>query len=766
MRVHALPASCSAVSLNPRSAWPPPLGATWDGGGVEFGLFSEHATGVELCLFDDLRTRTELARIPLRDVGAHVWWGYVSGIGPGQLYGYRVDGPFEPGAGHRFNPAKLLIDPYALALAGTVDWRAPVFGYPLGDPRADLAVDGRDDARGVPLSVVVDPAFDWGDDRPLRIPWDHTVLYEVHVKGFTARHPEVPEPLRGTYAGLASPPAIEHLQRLGVTAVELLPIHAFLDDRQLVERGLSNYWGYMSLGYFAPEARYAATGQMGEQVGELKRMVKALHAAGIEVILDVVYNHTGEGSQLGPTLGFRGIDNAVYYRLREDRRYYQDYTGCGNTLDVRHPQVLKLIMDSLRYWVLEMHVDGFRFDLATALAREGHAFDRGAGFFDALHQDPVLSRVKLIAEPWDIGEGGYQVGNFPVLWSEWNDKYRDAVRGFWRGDEGRARETAMRLAGSPDLYQGGRSCQASVNFVTAHDGFTLADLASYNQKHNLANGEENRDGENNNLSWNGGVEGPTDDPAILALRARQRRNLLATLLFSRGVPMLLGGDELGRTQRGNNNAYCQDSSLSWFDWEMDEDARDSLKLTRRLIRIRREQPLLRAGSPRSLTWLAPGGKVIAEQDWQRPSLRAFAVVLRGDDLVGETGRSPDPEAAGDTLLLLLNANADSVVFTVPDPVGATGRSPLQAWELLLDTARPVEAADRYPVGAHGVRPSVSARAGDLVGAVREPPLQTSPEPADDLAFSSGSTYTLESRSLALFRLRDGTYPAPKAAQTP
>ena len=690
----------------PVKIWPGrpfPLGATWDGRGVNFALFSENATAVELCLFDALHAEAEVARIRLPELTAHVWHGYIPDVEPGQLYGYRVHGPFEPSAGHRFNPSKLLVDPYALALAGSVDWDAPVFGYPVdgsegdgpeGDgPEADLRLDDRDDAWGVPLSVVVDGAFDWGDDRRPDTPWHRSVIYELHVKGFTKRHPDVPEPLRGTYAGLASPAAIQHLRRLGVTAVELQPVHAFLDEKFLVDRGLVNYWGYSSIGYFAPEARYASTGRLGEQVGEFKAMVKALHAAGIEVILDVVYNHTGEGNQLGPTLAFRGIDNAAYYRLNPDNpREHVDYTGTGNSLNVRHPQVLKLIMDSLRYWVLEMHVDGFRFDLASALARELHDVDRLSAFFDIIHQDPILSRVKLIAEPWDVGEGGYQVGNFPVLWTEWNGKYRDTVRGFWKGDERRAGEMALRLTGSSDLYQSdGRRPYASINFVTAHDGFTLNDLVSYNHKHNAANGEDNRDGESHNLSWNHGVEGPTDDPEIVALRDRQRRNFLATLLFSQGVPMLRGGDEIGATQLGNNNAYCQDNEISWLDWGLDDSALELLDFARRVIEVRHRQPALRrrtffqgrrirGSDVKDLAWLRPDGGELTDGDWGAPALRAFGLRIAGDrDELDERGE----RVVGDSLLLLLNANADPVVFTIP------AADPAERWAVEVDTARPV-----------------------------------------------------------------------------
>ncbi len=553
--------------MNPINAvWPGrpnPRGATWDGEGVNFALFSEHAEKVELCIFDDAGRR-ELQRIELREQTDLIWHCYLPEARPGMLYGYRVHGPYQPEEGHRFNPNKLLLDPYARHIDGSVRWSDALFGYTVGSKREDLSFDRRDSARGMPKCKVIDPAFTWGEDRRPRVPWNDMIIYETHVRGFTMRHPEVPPAMRGTYAGLSSAPAIEYLKRLGVTTVELMPVHAFVDDRYLVERGLANYWGYNTIGYFAPEAHYSASGK----VAEFKTMVKTLHSAGLEVILDVVYNHTAEGNHLGPTLSFRGLDNACYYRLTpEDRRYYVDYTGCGNTLNMVHPRVLQMIMDSLRYWVTEMHVDGFRFDLASALARELHEVDRLGAFFDILRQDPVLSEVKLIAEPWDLGEGGYQVGNFPVGWSEWNDKYRDTMRAYWKGDGGLIGEFAQRITGSSDLYRrGGRRPHASINFVSAHDGFTLADLVSYNQKHNEANQEDNRDGHDNNLSWNCGVEGPTDDPAVRALRARQQRNLLATLLLSQGVPMLLAGDEIGRSQRGNNNAYCQDNEVSWIDW--------------------------------------------------------------------------------------------------------------------------------------------------------------------------------------------------------
>jgi isoamylase len=551
------------VPLWPGSVYP--LGASWDGKGTNFALFSENAAGVELCLFDRHDQET---RVRLTEVSNFVWHGYLPGVGPGQRYGYRVHGPYEPHNGFRFNPNKLLIDPYAKALDGDVRDGAALAGYDWNSPDADLSFSDLDSASLVAKSVVVDQSFDWADDRLLRTPWHETVIYEVHVKGFTKLHPDIPEHLRGTYAGLAHPAAIEHLQRLGITAVELMPIHHFLaHPGYLVDKGLKNYWGYDSINFFAPYAGYSSSGTLGQQVTEFKQMVKALHRAGIEVILDVVYNHTGEGNHMGPTLSFRGIDNRYYYRLVEgDKRYYMDFTGCGNSFYMRHPQVLKLITDSLRYWVTEMHVDGFRFDLASALARELYEVNSLGAFFNIIHQDPVLADVKLIAEPWDVGDGGYQVGNFPVLWSEWNGKYRDTVRDFWRGEDETLGEFAYRLTGSPDLYfqQNGRRPNASINFITAHDGFTLNDLVSYNEKHNEANCENSRDGENHNRAWNCGVEGETENSGVLQLRERQRRNLLVTLMLSQGVPMLLGGDELGRTQKGNNNAYCQDNEVSWF----------------------------------------------------------------------------------------------------------------------------------------------------------------------------------------------------------
>ncbi len=701
---------------------PYPLGATWDGGGVNFALFSEHATAVELCLFDTAQSGGEQERVRLPERTDLVWHGYLPDVGPGQLYGYRVHGPYEPARAHRFNPAKLLIDPYACALAGELRWADEVFGYRVGDPAGDLSWDDRDSAPFVPKSVVIDGSFDWGDDRQPRTPWHNTVIIELHVKGFTALHPGVPPPLRGTYAGLASAAALDYLVSLGVTAVELLPVCHHVDEDALVKRGLTNYWGYNSIGFFAPDARYSSTGSYGQQVNDFKRMVKALHHAGIEVILDVVYNHTAEGNHLGPTLCFRGIDNESYYRLVADQpRYYMDYTGCGNTLNVRQPRAIQLVMDSLRYWVLVMHVDGFRFDLASALARGPHDVDRLSTFFEVVHQDPVISQVKLIAEPWDIGEGGYQVGNFPVGWAEWNGRYRDAFRRFWRGDPGQVAELGYRLTGSSDLYQDdGRRPYASVNFVTAHDGFTLADLVSYNDKHNEANGEGYRDGMEDNLSWNCGAEGPTDDPAILALRERQHRNFLATLVLSQGVPMLCGGDEIGRTQRGNNNAYCQDNELSWYNWTLDEGARRLLAFTRRLIRLRLDHPEFRrrkffqgrplcAADMKDLIWLRPDGGEMAETEWHQSTLRAFGFRLCGQamDEVDDRGEP----ITDDTLLVLLNAQPDAVSFVLPDA------HPGAFWEVLVDTALGDGASERpqFPVGASV---NLAGRSFQLLRAVR------------------------------------------------
>jgi isoamylase len=676
--------------MRTRPGSPYPLGATWDGSGVNFAIFSESATGVELCLIDS-DGAGELARIEIGEHTDQIWHVYLPEVRPGQRYGYRVHGPYDPSQGHRFNPAKLLLDPYGKAIDSTIRWSDHLFGYVVGHVDADLAPDDRDSGAGMPKSVVIDPAFTWGADRPPRIPWNESVIYEVHVKGFTARHPDVPKALQGTYAGLSCPPVIEYLRALGITAVELMPIHQFVADKHLVDRGLTNYWGYNSIGFFAPDVRYAATGTLGQQVTEFKTMVKQLHDVGIEVILDVVYNHTGEGNHLGPTLCFRGIDNAAYYRLSsEDRRYYVDYTGCGNTLDMTHPRVLQLIMDSLRYWVLEMHVDGFRFDLAAALARELHDVDRLGAFFDIIHQDPVISQVKLIAEPWDLGDGGYQVGNFPVLWAEWNGECRDTIRRFWKGDEGQAGALGYRLTGSSDLYaSSGRRPYASINFVTAHDGFTLHDLVSYDAKHNEANGEDNRDGTDQNLSWNCGAEGPTSDPAILALRARQMRNLLGTLLLSQGVPMLCAGDEVARTQRGNNNAYCQDGEISWFDWRLDRDARDLLAFTRMLVQLRRRHPVLRrrhffqgrrirGSEVKDLSWFRPDGREMTEADWGNPHTRCLGLRLSGD-AIDEVDNAGQP-IVDDTLLLLLNAHHEPVGFVLP------ASRPHVGWQAVLDTS--------------------------------------------------------------------------------
>ncbi len=670
---------------------PYPLGATWDGEGVNFALFSEHATAVELCLFDGPESTKESHHIRLEERTDQVWHAYIHGLWPGQHYSYRVHGPYAPQEGHRFNHHKLLIDPYAKSIAGTVEWSDAMFGYRIGDQKADLSFDTRDNAANVPKCVVVDQAFTWGGDRQLKTPWDRTVIYEVHVKGFTARHPEVPDHMRGTYSGLTTPAVIDHLLELGVTAIELLPVHHFVRDKHLADRGLTNYWGYNTIGFLSPDIRYAVSPVRGRHVREFKTMVKTLHSAGIEVILDVVYNHTAEGNQLGPTLSFRGIDNAAYYRLVEnDKRYYMDYTGCGNTLNVTHPRTLQLIMDSLRYWVTEMHVDGFRFDLASTLARELHAVDRLSAFFDILHQDPILSQTKLIAEPWDVGEGGYQVGNFPVGWAEWNGKYRDTIRRYVKGDGGQMAELAYRLTGSSDLYSmSGRRPFASINFVTAHDGFTLHDLVSYNDKHNTTNGENNQDGTNDNDSWNCGVEGPTNDPAILELRERQKRNFLTLLFLSQGVPMLCGGDEIGRTQKGNNNAYCQDNEISWFDWNLDHAQSNLLAFVRHLIAFRKKHPVLRrrrffqgrhirGSEVKDLSWFRPDGKEMTDEDWDAGYAKSLALRLAGD-AIAERDQKGRP-IIDDTLLILLNAHHTPLAFTLP-----AHRRGIR-WHSILDTS--------------------------------------------------------------------------------
>ncbi len=689
---------------------PYPQGATWDGEGVNFALFSEHAENVELCLFD-YSGRREIQRIALRERTHQVWHCYLPEARPGVLYGYRVHGPYQPEHGHRFNAHKLLLDPYARNIMGQIRWSDAHYGYTVGHKREDLSFDRRDSASGMPKCRVIDSAFSWGDDRRPSVPWPDMVVYELHVRGYTKLRPQVPQPLRGSFAGLSCPPVIDYLRRLGVTTVELMPVHAFVDERVLVERGLRNYWGYNTIGFFAPDMRYCASGN----VAEFKTMVKAMHSAGLEVILDVVYNHTAEGSQSGPTLCFRGVDNASYYRLKpDDRRSYVDYTGCGNTLNMQHPRVLQLIMDSLRYWVIEMHVDGFRFDLAAALARELHEVDRLGAFFDILRQDPVLSQVKLIAEPWDLGEGGYQVGNFPVGWAEWNDQYRDTMRAYWKGDGGLIGNFARRLTGSSDLYgRNGRNPCASVNFVAAHDGFTLHDLVSYNEKHNEANGEDNRDGHNHNLSRNYGVEGPTDDPAINALRERQKRNLFATLMLSQGVPMLLAGDEIGRTQAGNNNAYCQDNELSWLDWNLDATRTRLHQFTRRLIALRREHPIFRRreffqGRPprgstaKDIVWLKPDGIEMTPDEWNKDFARCLGVYLSGDALEETDARGARISDA--SFLMLFNAHDDAIPFRVPE-IGV-GMEWVPEIDTAFGTGKPeldfVHTGANYPLQARSI----------------------------------------------------------------
>jgi len=709
-RSSVVPPAVPSEGIWPGEPWP--LGATWDGGGVNFAIYSENAAAIELCLFDEPHG-PETARLRLTETTAHVFHGYVPGLEPGQLYGFRVHGPWDPEEGHRFNAAKLLVDPYARAIAGRLDPHGPILAYRNGDDRLR---DGVDDARFVPKSVVVDERFEWGGDRPPRTPWHETIIYELHVKGFTERHPRIPPELRGRYSGLAHPAAIEHLRSLGITAVELLPVHHAVTNGILAGRGLDNYWGYDTLGYFAPDARFAS-GDRGEQVRELKAAIMALHAAGIEVILDVVYNHTCEGNHLGPTLSLRGVDNATYYRLVPDRpRYYMDYTGCGNTLNMRHPQTLQLVMDSLRYFVAEFHVDGFRFDLASALARSLHAVDRLSSFFDIIHQDPILSRVKLIAEPWDVGEGGYQVGNFPLLWTEWNGRYRDTVRSFWNGWTPDIRDLAYRLTGSSDLYQGdGRRPWASINFVTSHDGFTLHDLVSYERKHNEANGEDNRDGDDNNHSTNGGVEGETEDAVVTQFRERQVRNLLATLFLSQGVPMLVAGDELGRTQRGNNNAYCQDNALSWVDWELDARKRRTMDFTRQLLAFRAAHPVLRrrrffrgtrifGSQEKDLAWFRPDGAEMHAEDWASPT-RRIAFILGGDAIP-----SPDPwgrRIVDATLLVVMNGERDHETFVLPE------RRWSEAWTRVLHT----EPTERSHVDSHKVAAGSVVELGPLSIAV-------------------------------------------------
>ncbi len=696
--------------MNDATLWPGhnyPLGATYDGYGTNFSVFSEVADKVELCLFDDRGRETRLA---LPEVTGFVWHGYHPGIEPGQRYGFRVTGPYDPKQGLRCNPRKLLLDPYAKAVIGELQWNEAIFGYRFGDP--DGPANRRDSARYVPRCVVSNPWFDWGHDTPPRTPWSRTVIYEVHVKGFTQRHPDIPEPLRGTYAGLAHPAAINHLHELGVTAVELLPVHRYISEHHLVERGLTDYWGYNSIAYLAPHDGYASASGL-RAIAEFKEMVKTLHAAGIEVILDVVYNHTAEGNHLGPTLSLKGFDNQAYYRLMDDDpRYYMDYTGTGNSMNMRHPHVLQLIMDSLRYWVEEMHVDGFRFDLAATLARELHDVDRLSTFFEVIQQDPVISQVKLIAEPWDVGEGGYQVGNFPPLWSEWNGRYRDTVRDFWRGADATLPELGYRFTGSSDLYQSDRRRpSASINFVTAHDGFTLRDLVSYNDKHNEANHEDNRDGTDDNRSWNCGVEGETDDPEVLALRARQQRNLLTTLVLSQGVPMLVGGDELGRTQHGNNNGYCQDNEISWFDWD-DVDV-ELFAFTRELLDLRREHPVfrrrrffegkaVRGEQFHDIAWLTPEGELMSDEHWNTGFAKSLQIFLNGSGLASLDDRGRD--VVDDSFLLLINGHHEPLEFILPI------EGPSAPLEVVLDTTllRLPERRDRK-VYASGAQLQVESR---------------------------------------------------------
>jgi glycogen operon protein len=720
-----------AVKVRVWPGRPYPLGATWDGAGVNFAIYSEHATKIELCLFNSIEDEHEAQRIVLPERTDMVWHGYLPDVEPGQLYGYRVHGTYDPCNGHRFNPNKVVLDPYAKAIGRDVQWDDTLFGYRIGHPCTDLSFDHRDNAAFCPLASVIDTAFTWGDDRPPRIPWHKTLIYEAHVRGLSMNHPGVPEKYRGSYAGVASEAIVDHLKSLGVTAIELMPVHYHLNDRHLIEHGKTNYWGYNTLGFFAPHLSYASRHSPRKSVQEFKMMVRSLHAAGMEVILDVVYNHTAEGNQLGPTLSMRGVDNASYYRLTDDKRYYMDYTGCGNTLKMVQPQVLQFIMDSLRYWVLEMHVDGFRFDLASTLARELHEVDRLGAFFDIIHQDPVISQVKLIAEPWDVGPGGYQVGNFPVLWTEWNGKYRDSIRRFWKGDGGLVSELATRLAGSSDLYQpDGRKPYASINFVTCHDGFTLQDLVSYNQKHNEDNGESNRDGADDNNSWNCGIEGPTNDPNIVDLRERQKRNLIATLLFSEGVPMIRGGDELSQSKQGNNNTYNQDNQLTRLNWKLDDRAKNFLQFVQKCAQIWREQPVLqrrnffngrpiRGDNIKDISFFEPSGREMNDQAWNAGFVRCIGVRLAGD-LISEVDERGEP-IKGDTLLLLINAHWETISFTLP----TTKRE--HSWQTMVDTLDPdtqpriMNGGDQYSL--HGrslalLRTTLAAEAGHPVSSAQ------------------------------------------------
>ena len=689
---------------------PYPLGATYDGKGVNFALFSEYAEAVELYLYDDNSESTEIAKFKLTEKTHQVWHIYLLGIQPGQRYGYRVYGPYDPSQGHRFNPHKLLIDPYAKAISGTVQWDNALFAYQIGAEDADLSLDTSDSAPFIPKAVVVDSDFDWEDDKPLRIPMHQSVIYETHVKGFTAMHPDIPQEIRGTYAAMGHPVTIKYLRELGITAVELLPVHHFLTDRHLKDKGLTNYWGYNSVGFFAPDVRYSSAGTHGEQVIEFKEMVKSLHKAGIEVILDVVYNHTGEGNEMGPTLSFRGIDNVSYYRLAEDPRYYMDFTGTGNTLNTRQPNVLRLIMDSLRYWIQEMHVDGFRFDLASALARELHDVDKLSSFFDVIHQDPVISQVKLIAEPWDIGAGGYQVGEFPAGWAEWNGKYRDCIRDYWIGADNMIAEFANRLTGSSDLYRGdNRTPSASINFITAHDGFTLHDLVSYNDKHNEANGESNNDGESHNRSWNCGAEGPTDDSSINALREKQKRNLLVTLFLSQGVPMMVAGDEFGRTQQGNNNAYCQDNEISWLDWTNVDNI--LLDFTKQLIHFRLSHPVfcrrkwfqglpIRGTGVEDIVWFLPDASEMDDHHWQEDYARSLAVFFNGQGIRAVDAQGE--KVVDNNFYLLFNAYWEDVEYKLPEERYALN------WCKVLDTNQhTIKDFEQYSAGDTVLVPSRS-----------------------------------------------------------
>jgi len=666
---------------------PYPLGATWDGQGVNFALFSENATGVELCLFDKGMGATQATMVPMTERTHNLYHIYVPGLKPGQLYGYRVHGPYDPANGHRFNPAKLVIDPYAKAIGGTIEWDNSLFGYEVGNPEEDLKLSIADSAPFIPKSIVIDDNFDWEGDKAPKIPYHNSIIYETHVKGFTKIHPDIPGEIQGTYAGLAHPAAIDYLKALGVTAVELLPVHHFVADSHLVQKGLTNYWGYNTIGFFAPDARYASSGVMGQQVTEFKQMVKELHKAGIEVILDVVYNHTAEGNHLGPTLSFKGIDNVSYYRLTENKRYYNDYTGTGNTLRANYPNVLRLMMESLRYWIQQMHVDGFRFDLASTLARELHEVDKLGSFFDVIHQDPVISQVKLIAEPWDIGEGGYQVGNFPPGWTEWNGKYRDCIRDYWRGADSMLGEFAARFTGSPDLYQDdNRRPTASINFITAHDGFTLNDLVTYNEKHNEANGEDNKDGESHNRSWNCGVEGPTDNKDVLELRQRQKRNFLTTLFLSQGVPMIVAGDEMSRTQNGNNNAYCQDNEISWVNWKKADQ--ELIDFTRKIIALRKSHPSfcrrkwfqgrpIKGVGVEDIAWFLPEGKEMTDEHWNTSFAKSLAVYLNGKGIHTVSPRG-EP-IVDDSFYVIFNAHHEPLDYTLP--AEKYGKS----WKKIVDT---------------------------------------------------------------------------------